>query len=128
MRENSFFFMTSSQLSCFNNEGDEVARITGLEISGAAIIDTKFLYVMQSTIHPIYEQYSTIDDDYILQPKQEIQRFDRAEGFMRINFESIFQHSYQEENICQATLGQNGAIRRNFTTDVISVMQSMHRM
>ena len=35
MRENSFIILTSSQLSCFSQEANEVARMTGLDISSA---------------------------------------------------------------------------------------------
>ena len=35
---------------------------------------------------------------------------------------------YSELNICQAALGQNSQIRRNYTTDAISMMQSVHKI
>jgi len=120
MRENAFICVTNNQISAVSDEGHEVGRISGLEISHAMVLDTNYLYVTQNSVSQLHEQYASFDSDWILSPKQEITRLEKAsETFSHINYATIFSGRYTEIHVTGSALGFNGTILRNYTTDVV---------
>ena len=76
-------------------------------------------------------QKTSIDEDWQLGPKIEVSRYESGrQGLTRINFENLFNpdSGYAEIFINSSAMGQNGAIRRNWTTDVISTMSNLHKL
>ena len=129
MRENAYVCVTPNQISAVSDEGHEIGRITGLELSQAMVLDSNYLYVTQNSVCQLYEQYASFDSDWLLSEAAEITRLEKAaDTFTHINFATIFSGHYTEIHVTGASLGVNGYLLRNYTTDVIAVMQNIHSM
>ena len=70
----------------FNEKKTELARISGLQIVNANLIDSCYLYIMEEFCDKVEEQYADDDNDNQLTEPIENENFEQESGFTAINF------------------------------------------
>ena len=85
---NSFVIVTKQQISVFDPQKHEVARISNMNIGSALLINSMYIYIMEERCGSVLEQYAYKDTDWELTKSKEIQRncIKAEEGCISINF------------------------------------------
>ena len=127
---NSFVIITKEQISVFDPEKHEVARISRMKIGSALLLDSMYIYIMEERHGICIEQYADKESDWELSDPKEIQRncAKEEEGCIAINFQALFKQKFSDIMVNVGATGHNGRIVRCQTNDVICMMRNLHHM
>ena len=67
-----------------------MARIEGLKIVSAQLIDSSYLYIMEEFCDQVFERHAEEDNDNLLSEPIENENFVQESGFTAINFHALF--------------------------------------
>lgn len=120
--------ITRVQISVFDPDKHEIARISNLQIGSALLLDSMYIYIMEERFGNCFEQYSDKETDWELtEPKEIIRNCSKEEeGCIAINFQALFKQKFSDILVHEAATGHNGRIVRCQTNDVLCMMRNLH--
>ena len=89
---NSFVIITKKQISVFDPDKHEIARISNILIGSAILLDSTYIYIMEERHGTCFEQYADKESEWELSEPKEIARncAKEEEGCIAINFQALF--------------------------------------
>ena len=126
--KNSFVVVTKSQISVFDKDKHEIARITGMEIHRSIYINSFYIYICQDYSEDIKEQYADPEDEYKLEKAREVDERFRHPGLYAFNILSLFEHKFNQVLVKPSATSHNSRITRGLTQDTVTLMESLHQI
>lgn len=129
IEENSFIIVTKSQIHVFDGHRIEIARISGLNVVSASLIDSAYLYLMNEFSDKVRIRYIEPEEDSDEEEAESnSERFVQESGFTAININAFFERKFGETWVSHAATGHNHFINRSWTTQDISIMRSLEEV